>query len=69
VQNRNGKNHSSVVSGQEDSFVIDDVEADGEYEVSIRAVNEKGKSSGVVTVKRETDCKYQTHHFFIVSGV
>ena len=59
----NGSNDSSIVSREENSFVIADLEACAEYEVSVRAVNEKGESSDAVTgsTTTETDGNYQTH--------
>ena len=58
-----GRNDSSIVSREEDSFVIENLEACIEYEVSVRAMNEKDESTDAVTVntKTETDGNYQTY--------
>ena len=63
VHTLSGRNDSSIVSREENSFVIADLEACAEYEVSVRAVNEKGESSDAVTgnTTTETDGNYQTH--------
>jgi hypothetical protein len=55
LQIQNGKKESSIVSWRADSFVIVDLEANEEYEVSVRAVNEKGYSSRAVTEKTKTE--------------
>ena len=44
-----GSNDSSIVSSEEDSFVIDDLDTCVEYEVSVGVVNEKDKSTDAVT--------------------
>jgi hypothetical protein len=63
VHTVSGSNDSSIVSSEEDSFVIADLDACTEFEVSVRAVNEKGESSDAVTgnTPTETDGNYQTH--------
>jgi hypothetical protein len=64
-----GKNNSSIQSLWVNNFVINDLESYEEYEVSVRAVNEKGESSNAVRrkTKTETKGKYQTHNIFVVS--
>jgi hypothetical protein len=72
VQIQNGKNSSSSVLGNEYSFVIENLEADAEYEVSVTAVNCKGEKSSAVTgnTKTGSGCKYQTYYIVIfVMGV
>jgi hypothetical protein len=44
----NGDNDSRRVSSEENSFVIEDLDACVQYEVSIGAVNERNESSGPV---------------------
>jgi hypothetical protein len=65
VKVQNGKNLSSIVSGWRESFVIAELEANEEYEVSVRTVDEKGDSVGFVTKKTKTESKgkYLTHYF------
>jgi hypothetical protein len=67
VHTLSGRNDSSIVSSEEDSFVIADLEACAEFEVSVRAVNEKNDSSDAVTgnTPTETDGNYQTHYFVL----
>jgi hypothetical protein len=61
VQLQNGKSDNCTVSENKNQFVIENLEACAEYEVSVRAVNEEGESSGAVTgkTKTETEGKYQ----------
>jgi hypothetical protein len=48
-------NDTSIVSSEEDSFIIEDLVACVEYEVSVSAVNEKDKSTDAVTGKTTTE--------------
>ena len=50
-----GSNDSSIVSSEEDSFVIDDLDTCVKYEVSVEAVNEKDKSTDAVTGNMRTE--------------
>jgi hypothetical protein len=47
VQTLSGSNDNSIVSSEEDSFVIEDLIVCVEYEVSVRAVNEKTRAQMV----------------------
>ena len=51
----NGSNDSSVHPSEQNSFVINDLDACVEYEVSVRAVNENNKSSDAVTDNTTTE--------------
>jgi len=55
-----GSNDIIVVSSDENSYVIEDLDACAEYEVSVRAVNEANESTDAVTGKTRTDsvCNY-----------
>jgi len=44
-----GSNDNSIVSSEENFFVIDDLDTCVEYEVSVGVVNEKDKSTDAVT--------------------
>jgi hypothetical protein len=57
----NGNNESSIVTSEEDSFVIGNLDDCVEYEVSARAVNEKNESSSAVSGSTTTHTvgKYQ----------
>jgi hypothetical protein len=55
VQVENGNNDSIIVSGEKNSFVIRDLKACVEYEVSVKAMNVNGESSGAVTRYMETE--------------
>ena len=55
VHTKSGSKNSSIVSSEEDSFVIEDLDACVEYEVSIEAVNEENESSDAVTNKNTTE--------------
>ena len=46
---------TSIVSSDENYYVIKDLVACVEYEVSVRAENEKNKSTGAVTKKTRTE--------------
>jgi 2-keto-3-deoxy-galactonokinase len=52
----------NIVSKEEDSYVIEGLDAGVEYEVSVRAVNALGKGKDAVTcnTKTENDGMYQT---------
>jgi hypothetical protein len=66
VQIGNGKNQSSIVSVDEQYFVLEDLEGHEQYEVSVRALNEEGNSSDALTIKMKTQAngKYQTPNIF-----
>ena len=51
----NGNNDNSNVSSEDASLVIEYLEACVEYEVSVRAVNEKNQSTDAVTDKTRTE--------------
>jgi hypothetical protein len=57
----NGNNESSIVTSEEDSFVIGNLADCVEYEVSVRAVNDKNESSVAVSGSTTTHTvgKYQ----------
>jgi len=57
----NGSNNSSIVSSEENSSVIKDLVACVEYEVSVRAVNEKNESKDAVTCKTTTETAGNYH--------
>jgi hypothetical protein len=65
----NGNNDSSNVSSEDNSFVTEVLDTCVEYEVSIRAVNEKDKSTNAVTGKTTTEtavnCPVQIIFFYI----
>ena len=50
-----GSKNCSIVSSEEDSVVIEDLDACVEYEVSVEAVNEENESSDAVTDKNTTE--------------
>jgi len=50
-----GSNVTSVVSSDENFYVIEDLDACAEYEVSVRAVNEANESTDAVTGKTRTE--------------
>jgi hypothetical protein len=50
----NERKKQNIVSGEINSFVLEDLEAHVEYEVSIRATNVKGEKSAPVTGKTKT---------------
>jgi len=58
----NGSSNSSIVLSEENSFVVENLDACVEYEVSVRAVNEENESMDVVTgaTKTETAGNYHT---------
>jgi hypothetical protein len=66
VQIQNGRNQSIILDFVGNYFVIEDFDSNEEYEVSLRAVNEKGESAGSVTGKTKTERKgkYQTHNLY-----
>ena len=49
-----GNTYAIIVASDENSYVIEDLDACAEYEVSARAVNEKNESSDAVTDKTTT---------------
>ena len=55
VHTLSGSTNSSTVSSEDDSFVIEDLDACVEYNVSVRAVNEKDQRSDDVTHKKTTE--------------
>ena len=55
VHTLSGSNDSSIVSNEEDSFVIEDLDACVEYEVSVRAMNEEDESTDAVTGNTRTE--------------
>ena len=55
VHTLSGSTNSSTVSSEDDSFVIEDLDACVEYNVSVRAVNEKNESQVLVTDKTTTE--------------
>ena len=55
VHTLSGSTNSSTVSSEDDSFVIEDLDACVEYNVSVRAVNEKNESQVPVTDKTTTE--------------
>ena len=61
VHNINGSNNSRTVGSEVDSFVIEDLDACVDYEVSVRAVNENNESADAVTnnTRTETVGNYQ----------
>jgi len=50
-----GSKNNSIVSSEEDSFVIEHLDACVEYEVSVRAVNEENESMDSVTCNTTTE--------------
>jgi hypothetical protein len=60
VQVQNGKSESIVLSEKIYPFLIKDIDACAEYNVSVRTMNMKGERSRAVTgcKKTETDGKY-----------
>jgi len=54
--------NSSIVSNEKDSFVVEDVDACVDYNVSVRAKNEKHEGTDAVTgnTKTETVGNYHT---------
>jgi hypothetical protein len=58
-----GANQSSIVPWWVHNYIIEDLESYEEYEVTVRAVNEKGESSDAVKrkTKTETKGKYLKH--------
>jgi hypothetical protein len=55
VHTLSGSYDSSIVESEEDSFVIEDLDACVEYEVSVTAVNEKTESTDAVTGNTKTE--------------
>jgi hypothetical protein len=55
VEIENGNKDFTIVSWEKDSFVIEGLEACVDYEVSVRARNEKGEISDAVTGKTKTE--------------
>lgn len=62
----NGNNNNSTVSSEDNSFVMEDLDACVEYEASVRAVNEKDNSTNAVNCKttRETAVNYPVQIIF-----
>jgi hypothetical protein len=59
MNNPNGNYDSRMVSSEEVSFVIEDIDACIEYEVSVRTANKRNESSVAVTaITTQTDGKY-----------
>jgi hypothetical protein len=58
-----GSSDNKTVFDKVDSFVIEDLDACVEYEVSVRALNEKDLSTGAVinNTKTETAGNYNVH--------
>ena len=69
VNTLSGSNDTSFVSGDENSYVIEDLDACVEYEVSVRAVNEANESTDAVTGKTRTERagNYHTHIILLCS--
>lgn len=67
VHTLNGYSDSSIVTSENNSFVIEDLITCVEYEVSVRAVNEKDNSTNAVTCKTttETSVKYPVQIIFL----
>jgi hypothetical protein len=57
----NESSNSSIVMSEEDSYVIRDLVACVEYEVSVRAVNEENDSSDAVTNHTTTETAGNCH--------
>ena len=57
----NGNNDNSNVSSEDASLVIEYLEACVEYEVSVRAVNEKNNGTNAVTCKMTTETDVNNH--------
>jgi hypothetical protein len=55
------KQNTSTVSSEDNAFVIEDLDACVEYEVSVRAVNGKDNSTNAVTCKMTTATAVNYH--------
>jgi hypothetical protein len=55
VHNVSGSNNSDNVSSEEESYVIENLDACVEYNVSVRAVNEENNSKDPVTDNTTTE--------------
>jgi len=51
----NGNSNSSIVTREDNTFVIEDLITCVECEVSVRAVNEKDNSTNAITCKMTTE--------------
>ena len=56
-----GSKNSSIVSSEEESVVIEDLDACVQYEVSVEAVNEKNESTDPVTCNSTTEAVGNYH--------
>jgi len=61
VYTLSGSNNSSIVSSEENSFVIEHLNACTEYEVSVSALNEYNESMDAVTVSTTTETAGNYH--------
>ena len=71
VHNISGGIDSRIVGSEVDSFVIEDLDACVDYEVSVRAVNENNESADAVTnnTRTETLGNYQAQIMLIMMWV
>jgi len=58
--------NTKTVSSEENFYVIEDLDACAEYEVSVRAVNEKNESTDAVTGKTRTETVGNYHAWIIL---
>jgi hypothetical protein len=54
---QNGNDAETIVSWEKDSYVIEDLEACVDYEVSVRAMNQYNQITDAVTGKTKTETK------------